>query len=293
MVQVHLVDGTYELFRSHFGAPSAKARDGREAGATRGLMRSLYSLARATEVTHVACAFDTVVESFRNDMFDGYKTGEGIEPELHAQFALAERAVRALGLVVWSMIEFEADDGIASGAAKFGADPEVERVVMCSPDKDLAQMVDGERIVCFDRRKRHLMNAQGVVDKFGVQPASIPDWLALVGDSADGIPGIPRWGAKSSAQVLARYGHIDEIPDDAEEWDIKVRGAAGLAQNLAGARDDARLYRQLAVLRTDAPISESLGDLVWRGVDEAALREVCEELAFERFYDEVTGGDRA
>lgn len=279
-MQIHLVDGTYELFRSHFGAPPSTAPDGREVGATRGLLRSLHALLRQPEVTHVACAFDTVVESFRNDMFDGYKTGEGTPPELLAQFELAERAVRGLGVKVWSMVEFEADDGLASGAERFKADPRVERVVLCSPDKDLAQVVD-ETTVCFDRRKQVVLDIEGVIGKFGVPPASIPDWLALVGDSADGIPGIPRWGAKSSSTVLARYLHLDEIPDDPAEWDVKVRGAASLAASLAGARDDAALYRDLATLRRDVPLEDDLDALRWPGIDRALLDPVCDELGMK------------
>ncbi len=282
-MQLHLVDGTYELFRSHFGAPPAKAPDGRQVGATRGMMTSIRSLLRQSDVTHVACAFDTVIRSFRNEMFEGYKTGEGIDPELHQQFELAERAMRAMGVTVWSMREFEADDGLASGAAQFGQDQRVDRVVLCSPDKDLTQCVEGTRIVCFDRRQRLLLDAEGVVHKFGVKPASIPDWLALVGDAQDGIPGIPRWGAKSTSAVLAQYEHIEAIPDAADDWAIKVRGAASLAKNLAAQRDDAELYKQLATLRRDVPIEESLDDLAWSRPDTEPLRELCAEIGFERF----------
>lgn len=286
-MQVHLVDGTYELFRSHFGAPPARDADGREVGATRGLLRSLFALLRQPEVTHVAAAFDTVIESFRNGLFAGYKTGEGLEPELHDQFEIAERGVRALGITVWSMVEFEADDGLMTGAVRYGADDRVERVVLCSPDKDLAQAVRGDSVVCFDRRKREVMNEEGVLRKFGIRPRSIPDWLALVGDAADGIPGIPRWGAKSTAAVLAHYERIEAIPDDAAQWAVTVRGAKSLAENLAERRDDALLYRELATLRSDVPIAESLDDLHWAGADHRALHEVCRELAWERFADEV------
>lgn len=288
-MQVHLVDGTYELFRAHFGAPEATGPDGREVGATRGLMRSIWAMLKDPIVTHVACAFDTVVESFRNEMFDGYKTGEGMDPELFEQFELAERALRAMGLTVWSMIEFEADDALMSGVVKYGREERVERVVICSPDKDLAQAVRGDRIVCFDRRKREIMNEAGVEQKFGVRPGSIPDWLALVGDSADGIPGVPRWGAKSSSTVLASYQHIEEIPDDPASWNVQVRGAKALAENLAGARDAAMLYRRLATLRTDVPLEETLDDLLWQGADADALRELCAEIGFERFADRVVG----
>ena len=264
-MEVHLVDGTYELFRAHYGAPGARAADGREIGASRGLARSLLGLVRNEGATHVAVAFDHVVESFRNEIFDGYKTGEGIEPELFAQFPLAEEVARALGCVVWPMVEFEADDALATAAARFRDDPRVDRVLICSPDKDLAQCVTGDRVVCVDRRREKTLDEDGVREKFGVDPASIPDWLALVGDAADGIPGIPAWGARSAATVLAEYGHIDRIPDDPAEWSVTVRGAARLAENLRTRRDDAGLYCDLATLRTDVPLEESPDDLEWTG----------------------------
>ena len=201
-MKIHLVDGTYELFRSFYGPPPKKAPDGREVGATIGLMRSMLALINEPGVTHIACAFDHVVESFRNDLFAGYKTGAGIDPDLFAQFPLAEQAVRALGIVVWPMVEFEADDAIATAAVRFKDDPGVDQVVICSPDKDLAQLVSGKKIVCWDRRREIVYDEDAVVEKYGVSPGSIPDWLALVGDSADGIPGIPAWGAKSSAALL-------------------------------------------------------------------------------------------
>lgn len=289
-MQVHLIDGTYELFRSHFGAPPAKARDGKAVGATRGLMRSVLSLLRDPNVTHVAAAFDTVVESFRNDLFDGYKTGEGIEPELLAQFPLAERALRALGVTVWSMVEFEADDALMTAACRFAKQKKVERVVICSPDKDLAQAVVGDRVICLDRRKRAEMNAEGVVEKFGVGPGSIPDYLALVGDAADGIPGIARWGAKSTGIVLGHYEKLENIPDDVGEWEIEVRGAKTLAANLSEGRDAAELYRRLATLRDDVPLEESLADLKWKGPEREELEAFCAEIGFERFLEEL---DRA
>jgi len=280
-MQVHLVDGTYELFRHHYGAPPARAPDGREVGATRGLLRSLWSLLHEPGVTHVACAFDTVIESFRNELFAGYKTSEGIDPDLHAQFGLAERAVRAIGVVVWSMIEFEADDALAAGADRYARDPRVERVLLCSPDKDLAQAVVGERVVCLDRRRRTILDEPGVVAKFGVGPASIPDWLALVGDSADGLPGLPRWGARSASTVLGHYRHIEHIPDDAAAWQVGVRGAAGLAASLAQARDQAYLFRRLATLRPDAPVDPEVDALRWRGVDREAFTALGVELGFD------------
>ncbi|MEZ5967013.1 MAG: 5'-3' exonuclease H3TH domain-containing protein [Planctomycetota bacterium] len=286
-MQVHLIDGTYELFRAHYGAPPARAPDGREVGATRGLLRSLWSLLRQPGVSHVACAFDTVIESFRNEMFAGYKTGDGLDPDLFGQFPLAERAVAALGIVVWPMVEFEADDALASGAWRYAADPRVERVTLCSPDKDLAQCVRGTRVVCLDRRKQRVLDAEGVVAKFGVRAESIPDWLALVGDDADGIPGIPRWGAKSAAAVLAHYEHLEAIPDDARQWRVQVRGAAALAASLADGRQAAELYRRLATLRTDVSIQADVDQLRWRGVDPGALGDLCREIGFERFAEEA------
>ena len=236
-MRVHLVDGTYELFRAYFGAPSAQAPDGREVGATRGLLRSLGALVRHEGATHVGVAFDHVIESFRNDLYGGYKTGAGIEPALLAQFELAERAAGALGFVVWSMVEFEADDALAAAAARYAGEPAVEQVVIASPDKDLAQCVRGNRVVCADRLRKKTLDEAGVVEKFGVPPASIPDWLALVGDSADGYPGLPRWGAKSAAAVLARWLHIDRIPDQARDWGVAVRGAEALAASLREGRE--------------------------------------------------------
>ncbi len=287
-VEVHLVDGTYELFRAYYGAPKKSAPDGTEVGATVGLGRTLLALINNEGATHIAVAFDHVVESFRNDLFDGYKTGEGIEPELWDQFGPAERITRALGLVVWPMLEFEADDALAAAAAKYGPGPSVERVLICSPDKDLAQCVRGERIVCLDRRRKKIIDEQGVVEKYGVSPASIPDWLALVGDAADGIPGIPRWGASSSAKALAAYTHIDAIPDDPAAWSFKVRGAEALAQSLRSRREELALYRTLATLREDVPLQETLDDLEWRGARRAELREVCQALGEKGLLERVS-----
>jgi len=277
-MRLHLLDGTYELFRHYFGAPKRQAPDGREVGATRGILQSFLGLLRQEDVTHVAAAFDTEITSFRNDLFDGYKTDEGVDEELLQQFPLAERATQALGITVWSMLEFEADDALATGAARWGDAPGVEQVLLCSPDKDLAQCVRGRQVVTFDRRKRVLADDDGVREKFGVSPASIPDFLGLVGDAADGIPGLKGWGAKSSSVLLARYGHIEEIPDDANAWDVKVRGAAGLAATLKEQRDDALFYRRLATLRTDVPLAEDLDDLRWRGLHGDAFRQLCEEI---------------
>jgi 5'-3' exonuclease len=275
-MRIHLVDGTYELFRSYFGAPKA-LHNGREVGATRGIMRSLLSLLREDGVTHVAVAFDTVIESFRNDLFPGYKTGEGVPDDLMSQFPLAEQAAESLGLVVWRMVEFECDDALATFAARAAADPAVEQVVICSPDKDLTQCVRGARVVCYDRMRRRMIDEAGVVEKFGVPPGSIPDWLALVGDDADGIPGVPRWGARSASTILAHYGHVEAIPDEATKWKVNVRGAAALAESLRNHRIEVGLYRTLATLRTDVPLAESVSDLRWRGAMRPALEATCLE----------------
>ena len=277
-MRIHLIDGTYELYRAFYGSPSSRTHSGSEVGAVRGLMRSFLALLNETDVSHVAVAFDHVIESFRNRLYAGYKTGEGIDPLLFAQFGLAEEAARALGIVTWPMVEFEADDALAAAAARYAREPDVEQVLICSPDKDLAQCVTGGHVVCLDRMRRKLMDEDGVVAKFGVRPASIPDWLALVGDSADGFPGIPRWGAKSAAAVLARYQTIDAIPDDAGDWDVKVRGAESLAENLRNGRADAALFRQLATLRIDVPLAESVEQLRWAGPDDAALRSLAERI---------------
>lgn len=287
-MKVHLIDGTYELFRSYFGAPPAKSPSGQEVGAVRGLLRSLLAFLREDGVTHVACAFDQVIESFRNALFEGYKTSEGVPPELLAQFPLAEEASRALGLCTWPMVDVEADDAIATGAARFAADPRVEQVVIASPDKDLAQCVVGERVVLLDRRRQQLTDEAGVKAKFGVLPESIPDWLALVGDAADGIPGVPRWGAKSAAAVLAHCVHLDAIPDEASRWPVKVRGAEALAASLAANREPALLYRRLATLVRDAPIQERLEALEWRGADPERLRALCAELGEKDLPRRVT-----
>lgn len=281
-MKVHLVDGTYELFRAYFGAPKAMA-GGQEVGATRGIMRSLHSLLREDGVTHVAIAFDTVIESFRNDLFTGYKTSEGVADDLMSQFSLAERAAEALGVVAWRMVAFEADDALATFAARAAADPAVDQVVICSPDKDLRQCVRGTRVVCLDRMRRSVIDEAGVVEKFGVSPASIPDWLALVGDSADGYPGLPRWGARSASTVLAHYGHIEAIPDDASKWKVNVRGAAALAESLRQHRIEVALYKTLATLREDVPLSETIEDLRWRGARRDDLVAFCAEIGDAEF----------
>ena len=281
-MKVHLVDGTYELFRSYFALPPIQAPDGRPVGAVRGIVQSLLYLLREDQVTHVGCAFDHVVKSFRNDMFDGYKTGNGTPEDLLAQFELAERAVESLGILAWPMVEYEADDAIATATAYCTGLSEVEQVVICSPDKDLAQMVQGDSVVCYDRRRETVMGETGVIEKFGVSPGSIPDLLALTGDAADGIPGIPKWGAKTSAQLLAQYGHIEDIPHDAADWEVKVRGAAAAAESLNANASEARLYKDLTTLRTDVPIAASLAALEWKGVDREKYQELCDDLGFGR-----------
>jgi 5'-3' exonuclease len=286
-MKVYLVDGTYELFRNHFGAPPKKAPDGREVGATLGLLRGLLALLARPETTHVACAFDHVIESFRNDLFPGYKTGAGVDPNLIAQFPLAEEAVSALGLVVWPMEEYEADDALASAVGCYKNENTVEQIVICSPDKDLAQLVSGNRIVCWDRRRDIVLDEAGVLEKFGVRPQSIPDWLALVGDSADGYPGIPGWGAKSASAVLSRYEHLELIPDDLQGWGLSFNRAARLAEGLAQHREDVLLYRQLATLREDVPLQEKLGDLEWQGATER-LKEICLKLGDEQLPKRIT-----
>jgi 5'-3' exonuclease len=276
-MRIHLIDGTYELFRSHFGAPPRKARDGRPVGATLGMLRSLLMLLATPGVTHVACAFDHVIESFRNDLYPGYKTSEGVDPELLAQFPLAEEAISALGLVVWPMVAFEADDALASAAARFEGETGVEQILICSPDKDLAQTVSGTSVVCWDRRRGIVYDEEGVLQKYGVRPQSIPDWLALVGDSADGYPGIPGWGAKSASAILLRYEHLESIPQDPLQWGLPAARAQRLAESLRSHQQEAHLYRQLATLRTDVPLPEHLSDLEWKGAHER-LKALCLEL---------------
>ena len=282
-MMLHLLDGTYELFRSYFGVPPRTAPDGREVGAVRGIIESTLALVLDGGVTHLAVATDTVIESFRNDMFAGYKTGDGIEPALLGQFPLAERAFRAIGVTVWGMIEFEADDALAAAAARWKDD--VEQVVILTPDKDLMQCVEGHRIVTFNRREGKRFAEEDVREKFGVYPHSIPDYLALVGDTADGVPGLPGWGAKSSSIVLFEYDHLESIPDDAADWKVAVRGAAKLSATLAEHRDEAKLYRTLTTLRTDVPLPQELDDLRWRGVVMDEFEPLCRELGFDSLLE--------
>jgi 5'-3' exonuclease len=280
---VHLVDGTYELFRHFFALPSHVNRDGLEVAATRGVLGSLLGLLEEG-ARHVGVATDHVIESFRNALYPGYKTGAGIDPELFGQFELLEEALRSAGFAVFAMTEFEADDALATAAETAAADPRVERVEICTPDKDLAQCVRDPRIVQVDRRKGTRYDRAGVVEKFGVPPESIPDYLALVGDSADGFPGLPGWGPKSAATLLARYGHIDDIPSDPDAWDVAVRGAAKLASTLEQQRDDALLFRRIATLVRDVPDLGSVDDWEWSGPTDA-FEEMCDYLEAPRLVD--------
>jgi 5'-3' exonuclease len=264
IANVHLVDGTYELFRHFYALPPSQDADGREVAAVRGVLASLRSLQR-DGATHIAVATDHVIESFRNALWPGYKTGAGIDPALLGQFPLLEDELAAAGIVVWPMVEFEADDALAAGAALAAADPRVERVVICTPDKDLAQCVSGRRIVQLLRRARTIVDEAGVVAKFGVHPASIPDYLALVGDSADGYPGLPGWGAKSTAAVLARFAHLEAIPHDPRDWSVAVAAPAKLSGTLRRDFERALLFRTLATLRRDIPLFEDVETLRWDG----------------------------
>jgi 5'-3' exonuclease len=263
-VIVHVIDGTYELFRHYYALPSARDADGREIAAVRGVLASLRSLLR-DGATHIGVATDHVIESFRNDLWPGYKTGEGIDPDLFAQFPLLEEALVAAGITVWPMVEFEADDALAAAAVAAGADPRVERVIICTPDKDLAQCVRGTRVVQLNRRTRTFFDEAGIVAKFGVPPQSIPDYLALVGDAADGFPGLPGWGAKSAAAVLAKFGHLEAVPVDPRAWNVNVSSPGKLAQTLQRDRDRALLFRNLATLRTDIPLFDDVETLRWKG----------------------------
>jgi 5'-3' exonuclease len=284
-VQIHLVDATYELFRAHYAPrPPVRGRDGIVLSGVSGLCDQILYLLREEGATHVGCATDHVIESFRNDLFPPYKSSAGMEPALLAQFPIAEEAIAALGVVLWPEVEFEADDAIGAAAARFAADPEVERILICTPDKDMAQCVIDDRVVLRDRRRAITYNRDGVLAKWGVEPGSIPDWLALVGDSSDGYPGLPGWGAKSAAAVLRRYGSIDDIPPKASQWEVPgVTGAVRLAAVLAEQRNDALLYRTLARLRLDTPIPQrAAADLEWQGVPRAGWETFCDRWGLER-----------
>ena len=264
MLDVYLIDGTYELFRHYHALPKAKDADGREIAAVRGVVKSLLYLMNGG-VTHIGVATDHIIESFRNRLWPGYKTSDGIEPDLWSQFPLLEESLVAAGIVTWPMVEYEADDALAAAAAAAALDPGVNRVLICTPDKDLAQCVRGTRVVQMDRRRRTVRDEAGVIAKFGVPPLAIPDYLALVGDSADGYPGLPGWGVKSAAAVLARYGRLESIPEDAREWHVNVMNSAGLAATLRNQRKFAFLFRDLATLRTDIPLFKSVEELRWAG----------------------------
>jgi 5'-3' exonuclease len=278
-VKLYLIDGTYELFRNHFGAPPRQDPNGMEIGATAGIIASTLSLLAEDGLTHVAAAFDSVIESFRNEMYPRYKDSTGMEQELLDQFPLAERAMRAIGVTVWSMYDYEADDALATGARRWVDD--VDEVVIMTPDKDLSQLYGDSRIRGYNRREGSFIDRDTVVEKFGVEPESIPDYLGLVGDAADGLPGLPGWGAKSSGVILARYGHLEEIPLDASLWDVKVRGADKLAVTLVERMGEALLYRFLAQLRTDVPLPDSLADLEWQGVPRERYEAFCDELGLD------------
>ncbi len=287
-MKLHLVDATFELFRAFYSRPPRRAPDGRPVNAVQGLIDSMLSLLREDDLTHIGAATDYVIESWRNDVFPSYKSSAGIDRALLGQFRDAERALDALGIAVWAMVEDEADDGIATAVEQFGDDPRLEQVVICSVDKDLAQLVDGERIVLRDRMRRVTYDEAGVVTKFGVKPGSIPDYLALVGDSSDGYPGLPGWGSKSAAAVLAKFEHIDAIPPSVLEWQVDIRNASRLAATLADHGPEAALYRTLATLKRDSAIATTtLDDLEWRGVPRDKFVALCEELGFDTVRERV------
>jgi 5'-3' exonuclease len=263
-MNIYLIDGTYELFRHFFAVPSAKDANGQEMGAVRGVLFSVLSMIEAG-ATHLGVATDHVVESFRNDLYPGYKTSEGVPPELLSQFPVLEQALQAMGVLVWPMVEFEADDALASAAAQAAQDNDVTQVLICTPDKDLSQCVVGNRVVQLDRRQNAVRDEPGVVARFGVKPASIPDYLAVVGDSADGFPGVTGWGAKAAASVLSQFPHLEDIPKDWRAWPTSIRRTRSLAESLFSAWDDALLFRTLATLRLDVPVFEATDDLRWQG----------------------------
>ncbi|MBI5497423.1 MAG: flap endonuclease [Deltaproteobacteria bacterium] len=281
-MRLHVVDGTFELYRAHFAPrPGHADRAGHDVKATVGVMASLVTLLRDPDeaVTHLAVAFDNPIRSFRNDLYDGYKSDEGVPPELRAQFDLVEEAVRALGITAWSMQEFEADDALAAAAHRFA--PVVEQVRLLTPDKDLGQCLQGTHVVQVDRIRRRVIDEDALRARRGITPAQVPDWLGLVGDSADGFPGLPGFGEKTATALLQAFGTLERIPADAAAWPAGIRGAARLATTLAEQREDARLYRRLATLRTDAPVDEDLEALRWRGPRSPALDALCARLAVE------------
>jgi len=275
-MNVHLIDGTYELFRHFFAVPPASDVHGQEIGAVRGVLHSVLSMIEQG-ATHIGVATDHVVESFRNDLYPGYKTSEGVPPELLSQFPVLEEALEAMGVVVWPMIEYEADDALAAAAHKAALDSRVSKVIICTPDKDLSQCVVGARVVQLDRRRDVLRDEAGVVEKFGVKPESIPDYLAVVGDSADGFPGVAGWGPKGASMVLSRYAHLEGIPEDWRSWPSSIRGAQRLATALFGSWNDALLFRTLATLRLDAPVFDAVDDLQWTG-PRSSFEDHCQRM---------------
>ena len=288
-MKLHLVDATFELFRAYYSRPPRRAPDGRPVNAVQGLVDSMLSLLREPDVTHIGAATDYVIESWRNDLYPGYKSSAGIDLDLLAQFRDAERAMEALGMTVWAMVEDEADDGIATAVARYGADPRLEQVIVCSVDKDLAQLVDGTRIVLRDRMRGITYDEAGVIAKFGVRPESIPDYLSLVGDSSDGFPGLPGWGAKSAAAVLAKFAHLDDIPPSVLDWELDIRNASRLSATLQDQRPAAALYRTLATLNRDSALegTRTLDDLEWQGVPRDRFVALCEELGFDTVRERV------
>lgn len=285
-MQIHLVDGTYELFRYFFAVPSATDAKGQEIGAVRGVLGSIFSMIEAG-ATHVGVATDHVVESFRNELYPGYKTSEGVPPELLSQFPILEEALSAMGVVVWPEADFEADDALAAAAAKAAGDERVKQVIVCTPDKDLAQSVVGTRVVQLDRRREIVRDEAGVEAKFGVKPASIPDFLALTGDSADGYPGIAGWGQKGAAAVLAQYRHLENIPKDWRQWHPSIKRARPLAESLFAAWDDALLFRKLATLRLDVPVFESVDELLWKQ-PRPEFEAFCRRIGAQELYRRVS-----
>jgi 5'-3' exonuclease len=285
-MDVHLIDGTYELFRHYYAVPAAQDINGSEIGAVRGVLRSVLAMIEQG-ATHIGVATDHVVESFRNDLYAGYKTGDGVPLPLMSQFALLEEALDAMGVVVWPMVEFEADDALASAAAKAARDERVTQVIICTPDKDLGQCVSGTRVVQLDRRRGIVRDEAGVEAKFGVKPESIPDYLAVLGDSADGFPGVAGWGEKAAAAVLSRYRHLENIPKDWREWHPAIGSARRLATSLFGAWDDALLFKTLATLRLDAPVFESVVDLNWEG-PRVNFENLCRTMGVPELFGRAT-----
>jgi 5'-3' exonuclease len=284
-MNIYVIDGTYELFRHYFAVPSSKDVNGQEVGAVRGVLFSVLSMIEAG-ATHLGVATDHVVESFRNDLYPGYKTSEGVPPELLSQFPILEEALQSMGILVWPMAEFEADDALASAAAKAAQDERVQQVFICTPDKDLSQCIVGTRIVQLDRRKNAIRDEAGVIEKFGVKPASIPDYLAVVGDSADGYPGIAGWGAKAATSVLSRYLHLEAIPKEWQQWNPSIRRARPLAESLFAKWDDALLFRKLATLRLDVPVFDTIDNLHWQG-PRPNFDQLCQRLKSPNLLERV------